>query len=192
MVLGKAVKTKTLIEQAPGGRVELRHPRWADFEDWSGLRRRNREFLSPWEPDWSDKHLTRNSFKARLAAYNRMAEQGSGYPYHIFAGAGLRLVGACNITRVQQAPAQSAQLGYWVGEEHARQGFARGAIRAALKFCYEDLGLHRVEAAVQSGNLPSINLLAGMGFQHEGTARSYLKINGEWRDHEVFSRLSSD
>jgi len=191
MVLGRQ-KSKIIIEQAPGGRVELRHPRWADFEAWSELRRRSKDFLSPWEPGWSAAHLTRNSFKQRLASYNKMADQKTGFPFHVFAGADLRLVGACNLTRIQQAPAQSAQLGYWIGEEYARQGFARAAVRGVLKFCFDDLGLHRVEAAVQANNIPSINLLGFLGFQHEGTARAFLKINGQWRDHEIFSRLSSD
>lgn len=191
MVLGRK-PVKTLLEQAPGGRVELRQPRWADFEDWAGLRRRSKDFLSPWEPDWSEAHLNRNSYKARLASYNRMIEQGTGYPFHIFAGTDLRLVGACNITQVQKAPAQSAKLGYWIGEEFARQGYARAAVRASLKFCYDDLGLHRVEAAVQGDNLPSKNLLWEMGFTFEGTARAFLKINGAWRDHDIYSRLSSD
>ncbi len=191
MVLGRK-SLKILSELAKGGRVELRQPRWADFESWADLRRRNKDFLSPWEPEWSDAHLNRNSFKVRLASYNRMIEQGTGYPFHIFAGADLRLVGACNITQVQKAPALSASLGYWVGEEFTRQGYTRAAIRAALKFCFDDLGLHRVEAAVQASNTPSINLLNDVGFQHEGTARAFLKINGRWRDHEIYSRLSSD
>lgn len=191
MVLGRKT-VKILKEQAPGGRVELRMPRWADFEQWSELRRQSRDFLTPWEPDWSEDHLTRSSFKARLASYNRMADQGTGFPFHIFAGADLRLVGACNITQIQKAPALSANLGYWIGEAHARQGYARAAVRAALKFCFDDLGLHRTVAAVQSSNDPSINLLSALGFVHEGTARSYLKIQGLWRDHEVYSRLSSD
>lgn len=191
MVLARKT-VKILTEQAPGGRVELRLPRWADFEDWATLRRQNKDFLSPWEPEWSEAHLSRNSFKARLASYNKMAELETGFPFHIFAGADLRLVGACNITQVQKAPALSAHLGYWIGEEHVRQGYARAAVRAALKFCFDDLGLHRVVAAVQSNNDPSINLLGVLGFVHEGTARSYLKIGGEWRDHEIFGRLSSD
>jgi len=191
MVLGRKT-IKILKEQAPVGRIELRLPKWADFEQWAAIRRRNRSFLEPWEPEWSEAHLTRTSFKLRLASYHRMAEQGTGYPFHIFAGVDLRLVGACNITQVQKAPALSAQLGYWIGEEFARQGFARAAIRAALKFTFEDLGLHRIEAAVQASNEPSVSLLKALGFVHEGTARSYLKINGDWRDHDIYSRLSSD
>jgi ribosomal-protein-alanine N-acetyltransferase len=30
------------------------------------------------------------------------------------------------------------------------------------------------------------------GFQEEGLARSYLKINGEWRDHVLFALLADD
>jgi len=191
MVLGRQ-KTRTIRTQAPGGLVELRYPRWADFEDWSSIRLRNKSFLAPWEPDWSDSHLTRNAYRNRLSSYGRLTEQGTAYPFHIFAGADFRLVGACNITRVQRSPASSAQLGYWIGEEFARQGFARAAVKAALKFCFEDLGLHRVEAAVQGINEPSVRLLMACGFTKEGTARSYLKINGRWCDHDIYSRLSSD
>ncbi|NNE56764.1 MAG: GNAT family N-acetyltransferase [Hellea sp.] len=191
MVLGRKSQ-RILTEQAPGGRVELIHPRWADFDDWVSLRRRNKNFLSPWEPDWSDAHLTRNSFKARLGSYNRMLDQGTGYPFHVFAGPERRLIGACNLNRIIKEPAQSAQLGYWIGEEFARQGFARAAVRAALKFSFEDQGLHRVEAAVQPNNERSVKLLKITGFKKEGTARGFLKIGGHWKDHDIYSRLSSD
>jgi ribosomal-protein-alanine N-acetyltransferase len=33
-------------------------------------------------------------------------------------------------------------------------------------------------------------LLSQAGFQEEGHAQAYLKINGEWRDHVLFGRLS--
>ncbi len=185
-------RTKTLIEQAAGGRVELRHPRWADYDDWAELRKSNKDYLAPWEPDWSQAHLTRASFKTRLSAYDRMVSQGTGYPFHIFAGSSLRLVGACNISRIQQEPAKSCQLGYWVGQDHARQGFARAAVRAAMAFCFGDLGLHRIEAAVQPDNERSVALLQASDFTFEGTARGYLKINGRWRDHDIYARLSGD
>jgi len=52
--------------------------------------------------------------------------------------------------------------------------------------------LHRIEAAVQSDNAASIKVLKASGFTYEGQARGYLKINGVWRDHDIYARLSGD
>ncbi|MGB0907939.1 MAG: GNAT family N-acetyltransferase [Maricaulaceae bacterium] len=181
-----------LYGQAPGGQVYLRHPKWADFEDWAALRRRNEAFLSPWEPSWNPEHLTRASYKARLSRFKKMVNGDEAYPFHIFRAADQRLIGACNITHIQRSVAQQCQLGYWLGEEYARKGFARAAVRAACGFCFNELGLHRIEAAVRPENEPSIKLLEAVGFEREGRARGYLKIDGDWRDHDIFARLSSD
>ena len=185
-------KEHILYGQAPGGGVHLRPPKWADFDAWVNLRQANETFLTPWEPDWDPDHLNRNSYKMRLGSYKRMITEGKGYPFHIFRDSDKALIGACNITQIQRLPAQSAHLGYWIGEAYSRQGYARAAVRAAIRFCFDDLGLHRINAAVQSSNEPSVNLLSALGFTKEGAARGYLKINGEWRDHDIYARLSSD
>jgi len=41
-------------------------------------------------------------------------------------------------------------------------------------------------------NEPSRRLLLRVGFQNEGLARAYLKINGVWRDHLLFGMLAGD
>ncbi len=191
MALGRSKGTE-LYGQAPGGGVRLRHPKWADYDDWAALRRSNETFLTPWEPEWDPNHLNRNSYRLRLNGFKHMIADGTGYPFHIFRDSDNRLIGACNITQVQQYPANSAHLGYWIGEDYSRQGYARAAVRAAIRYCFDNLGLHRINAAVQENNAPSVNLLKAVGFTHEGTARGFLKINGQWRDHEIYALLSSD
>ncbi|MDB2437901.1 GNAT family N-acetyltransferase [Hellea sp.] len=188
----KANTNTVLSGLASGGAVVLRHPRWADYEAWSELRKENRDYLTPWEPQWGDNHLTRLSYRARLARFKKMVNNDEAYPFHIFRASDERLIGGCNITSIQRQSAQAAQLGYWVGEHYARQGFARASVSAATKFCFQTLGLHRIEAGVQADNAASIKVLKAMGFQREGTARGYLKINGKWEDHDIYAKLSSD
>ena len=65
-------------------------------------------------------------------------------------------------------------------------------MRAVCAFAFNHHGLHRIEAATVLDNNRSQRLLARCGFVEEGTARAYLKIAGEWRDHRLFARLSTD
>lgn len=181
-----------LRERTSRGNVILRHPKWADYEDWVELRRSNKEHLSPWEPLWDENHLTRPSYRARLSRFKKMVSGETGYPFHVFRETDSKIVGACNITHIERGISQSAKLGYWVGEQYSRQGYARASVRAACRFCFDELGLHRIEAAVRPDNTPSILLLEAQGFAREGIARDYLKINAQWHDHVIYSRLSSD
>jgi [ribosomal protein S5]-alanine N-acetyltransferase len=54
------------------------------------------------------------------------------------------------------------------------------------------LRLHRIEAATLAHNDASIRVLERNGFEREGFARSYLKINGEWRDHILFAMIAEE
>lgn len=181
-----------LKARAAGGALSLRHPRWADFEAWSDLRRENKDWLSPWEPGWSEGNINRLTYRSQLSRFKKLVQNGQAYPFHVFYGSDETFVGACNLTHIERGSGQSARLGYWIGQKHARNGFARASIGAVSKFGFETLGLHRIEAAVQPENLASITVLESQSFQNEGTARGYLKINKQWRDHIIFAKLSSD
>ncbi len=186
-------KPKPLYEPCAGGGVHLRVPAWADFEYWVELRRTNREYLQPWEPSWKPTHLSRQSYKARLEQFKTMIAKDEAYPFHVFRSTEPRhLVGACNLTNIKRGPLQSAHIGYWIGRDFVRQGYARASLRAVTRFAFEDLGLHRLTAAVQESNHASIKLLEGTGFGLEGKARSYLKVDGNWQDHLIYGRLATD
>ena len=84
-----------------------------------------------------------------------------------------------------------ASLGYWIGAPFVRRGHTTAAVSAVTRFCFERLGLHRVEAACIPTNEASRGVLLKCGFKQEGMARAYLRINGVWRDHILFGLLSS-
>ena len=62
----------------------------------------------------------------------------------------------------------------------------------ATQFAFRRLALHRIEAACVPENIASQKLLERAGFRSEGQARSYLKINGAWRDHLLYGLLRED
>jgi hypothetical protein len=92
---------------------------------------------------------------------------------------------------VRRGVAQAGTIGYWVGETHARQGIMTEAVGLVLRYAFDELGLHRVEAACLPHNAASRGLLRKCGFQEEGYAAQYLKINGAWRDHVLYAHLAT-
>ena len=86
----------------------------------------------------------------------------------------------------------NAYLGYHAFEPFAGQGYMREGLDLVLRYAFADLGLHRLQAAIQPGNERSIALVRGAGFRREGFARRYLKIGGRWRDHELWAITVED
>src|SRR3546814_7077148 len=93
------------------------------------------------------------------------------------------LMGGVTISNVRRGVAQAASIGYWIGGRYARQGFMSEAASAVVEFAFEELALHRVEAACLTSNDASRSLLLKVGFRQEGYARQYLRIKGKWQDH---------
>ena len=175
-----------------GGRVYLRPPQQGDWRDWSELREESREFLTAWEPTWPHDALTRSAFRRRVRAYDREWQQSTGYSFLVLRRQDDTVLGGITLTNLRRGVAQSISLGYWIGSRHARQGYMTEGLRAALEFCFDDLGLHRVEAACLPNNQASKGLLIRSGFREEGYARQFLRINGRWQDHVLFAILRDD
>ena len=57
---------------------------------------------------------------------------------------------------------------------------------------FEEIRLHRLEAACMPANAASLRTLERGGFTREGLARRYLKINGVWEDHVLFGLPRED
>ncbi len=175
-----------------GKHVTLRFPRLSDYPEWAALREESRDFLTPWEPTWPIDDLTRPAFRRRLKRYARDFREDLSYPFFVFTRVDEELVGSCIVSNVRRGVTQSCNLGYWAGEKFASQGYMSDAVRLLIPFVFDQLNLHRIEAACLPSNEPSKRLLKRVGFSEEGHARRFLKIDGDWRDHILFAMLADD
>jgi ribosomal-protein-alanine N-acetyltransferase len=175
-----------------GDGLYLRAPEMRDFEAWTKLREVSRAFLTPWEPTWPADDLRRYAFRARIRRYGEEIARDEAYPFLIFREGDDALLGGLTLGQVRRGVAQCATLGYWIGAPHAGQGHMTRAVLAATRFAIGQLRLHRIEAACLPQNTASMRLLKRCGFQQEGYARAYLRINGTWQDHLLFALLESD
>lgn len=173
-----------------GEGIRLRAPRASDFAEWRELRAASRAFLQPWEPTWPADDLTRAAFKRRLVAYARDRELGAAFPFFVVRAGDGAITGGVTLSNIRRGVAQMGSVGYWCGRPFVRRGHTLAAVRALRLFAFETLALHRLEASCIPENAASRSLLTKAGFQEEGYARAYLKINGAWRDHVLFGQVS--
>lgn len=175
-----------------GDGVFLRTPHMADFPAWSALREESRGFLAPWEPTWPLDDLTRSAFRRRIRRYMQDIREDAAYPFFVFRSHDGVLMGGLTLSNVRRGVTQSCSLGYWIGEPFAQRGHMTAAVAATLGFVFDQLRLHRLEAACLPTNAASIRLLEKVGFTREGFARRYLRINGVWQDHFLYAMLNED
>lgn len=194
-------------------RLSMRPPKKSDYEEWAYIRGGSADYLRPWEPLWTEDHLTVASFKRRVAWARTEVTAGRSFPFLIFADeAAVRsgsafsdygdsgdapprtegLVGGVTLEHVRRGASMSAALGYWLGERYVGQGYMTEALQSLIAYAFDDLDLSRLEAACLPENAPSQRLLERNGFAREGEARRYLQINGAWRDHILYERRRSD
>jgi len=175
-----------------GDGLYLRPAIAADYAAWARLREQSRAFLAPWEPTWLSDDLTRAAFRRRLRRQAEDIAADESFAFLIFDSTSDELLGGLTLGGIRRGVAQAATLGYWMGAPHAGKGRMTRAVTAVVRFGFDTLRLHRIEAACIPDNASSIALLERNGFRREGFARGYLKINDAWRDHVLLALLEGE
>ncbi|HEY6746213.1 MAG TPA: GNAT family N-acetyltransferase [Mycobacteriales bacterium] len=86
-----------------------------------------------------------------------------------------------------------AELGWVLDPAHEGHGYATEAVRALLRICFTDLGLHRVEAGCFAANEPSWRLMERVGMRRESyTRRDALHRSGQWMDGMAYGILAEE
>lgn len=94
------------------------------------------------------------------------------------------IAGVININNIIRGSFLSASLGYYAGAPFVGLGYMQAGLTLVVRFAFEHLGLHRLEANIQPTNLRSLKLVERCGFEREGASADFLFIDGRWRDHE--------
>lgn len=83
---------------------------------------------------------------------------------------------------------QTAELGYWLGEDFWRRGIMTEAVAAFTDFCFENFQLRRVYAEPFANNAASPRVLEKAGFTFEGRLKNNVLKDGELLDSLLFAR----
>ena len=163
----------------------------ADAPGLLAMRVANRDFFDPWEPDASRDLYTAEGQRKDLAQRERDWREDRRYSFAITSPEG-EIIGGIVLSNVIRGALQSANVGYYVAEAHNNKGVATEAVKQVVRFAFDNLGLHRVEAGVMPHNPRSKRVLEKAGFRSIGFARNYLRIHDGWRDHHLFQITVED
>jgi ribosomal-protein-alanine N-acetyltransferase len=129
---------------------------------------------------------------AAFANYLKKFETGPHHGFLVIHRDTGDILGVINLNEVIRGNFQSAFVGYFAFQPYAGRGLMREGLRLVLKYAFQKIKLHRVEANIQPNNRPSLALATSCGFVREGLSRRLAKICGRWKDHERWAILAGD
>lgn len=85
-----------------------------------------------------------------------------------------------------------AEIGYELGSAHWNKGYMTEAIRAALRFGFDYMDLHRVEANIDPDNIGSRRTVQKVGFTQEALLRQNWFYAGRFTDSAIYGILKHE
>lgn len=166
-------------------------------EDAEELRRylvRNHEHLKPWSPPEPEVARSLEGVHRRIAAIHRDFHAGQAVRFWLRERERPRgpFLGAASLSGILLGAFRACLLGYHLDQASVGQGLMTEALKAVIRYAFDELMLHRIMANYMPENERSGAVLKRLNFVVEGHAREYLFINGAFRDHVLTALTHPD
>ncbi len=116
---------------------------------------------------------------------------GEFYDWAVVEAASGKMIGTCGFTRFDP-PHNSGEIGYVLNPDYHGKGFGTEAAERVLRFGFEELHLHRIEAKFMQGNQASLHVMEKLGMTLEGYRRDGMLVKGKYRTIGICSLLSDE
>lgn len=173
-------------------RVILRPALGGDAAQIQAYNLKNRSHLQPWQPTRPAGFFDLDAIIWRINVNESDRLAGRSLHLLICERSTGEMIGECNFTQIALGAFQACYLGYSLAKKAEGQGLMTESLRTAIGYVFSELGLHRIMANYVPDNGRSARVLSALGFEIEGRARAYLKINGQWADHVLTARVNPD
>ena len=159
-----------------------------DYDAWYATMSAQPTTESVWDgPPRPPERLTREVFDALVASHRSAADAEIDYFYAVFTRDGA-YVGMSQLMDISRRIFHNAYVGYRIHHPHRRKGYAFESTCEVIRHAFEDLGLHRVEAAIEPANTASLELAKRLGLRHEGVSLRRLFIRDAWQDMSIWAK----
>jgi len=126
-----------------------------------------------------------------ISTHEKKFQQGGGIDFAITLKAENILIGAIGISNINQK-FDKAEIGYWIGKPFWNNGYCTEAVKAVLKYCFEELKVNKVYAHHFIENAASGKVMKKAGMKKEGILRQNVKKGEKYFDTPVFGILKNE
>jgi len=177
-------------------RLLLRQFEIRDADEFYRLEEKNMKLhlapYSPQKPEHASEAEGIRSMREMLRTTNERWDDGLDHRFAIILKQSDAIIGQIGITNIIRNVAQSAFIGYWIGYEYLKKGYATEALVLALHYAFEFAKLHRISLWIVPDNAPSLRMAEKLKLRHEGTALKSLHLGGKWKDTDIYAMTSEE
>ncbi|EKO3431689.1 ribosomal protein S5-alanine N-acetyltransferase [Vibrio fluvialis] len=167
--------------------------RTAEFDDAARIANYftvNRDYLKPWEPKREEAFFSELGWQQRLIKLSELHKMSLGFYLLIIDADSDEMLGTISFSNISRFPFYACNVGYSLAEQAQGKQIMTRALKMACDYMFNEQNLHRVMASYMPHNKRSEAVLQRLGFVHEGQAKDYLLIDGQWQDHNLTSLVN--
>lgn len=118
-------------------------------------------------------------------------KEGTGIRWGIVRKGSSGLIGTCGYYDWSKT-SRRAEIGYDLDPAYWGQGIMTEALMAVIEYGFQEMGLNRIQAIIDSKNKRSINLVQRLDFKKEGVLRQRSYFRERFLDDVCFSILRKE
>lgn len=129
--------------------------------------------------------------KEQMTWFANLESNGSGIWWAVRSRFDGTFLGAAGLNNLSEQN-KKAEIGFWLLPDNWQQGVISETIPLILNYSFDRLGLHRIEAFVESENNNCKRVLDKLQFTHEGTMKDCEIKNGAYISLDIYSKLNAE
>ena len=113
------------------------------------------------------------------------------FTFAVELNAGDQIIGLIGIN-LGKIKYKNAEVWFKFHKDYWHKGYATESLKKVLRFGFDELNLHRIEAGCAVGNIGSIHVLEKTGMTREAHTRKLLPLPSGWSDNYGYAILATD
>lgn len=103
-----------------------------------------------------------------------------------------KLIGVISADNLEVGTTHKAEIGYWLARAYWGKGIMTDAVKAYVRYAFDELGLLKLVAHTFELNIGSATVLERSGFKLEGRLRKHFRKDGQLLDARIYGLLKED
>lgn len=149
----------------------------------------NKSNFIPWEHKRNKEFYTEDFWQQQVKQSLKLFNSKQAVKLVALNKSESKVIASCNFSNIVFGCFYACHLGYSIDKNSEGKGIMFEVISASINYMIDEFKLHRIMANHMPNNHRSEKLLKKLGFEKEGYAKAYLKINEKWQDHVLNSLI---